>query len=66
MGPLTKSALLELAEESVKVVLAQTVKVLEAAAADSGKIGMTTVASGAKMVNDGFLQSLAEKINPAD
>lgn len=61
-----KTALLEAGEELAKVALNQTVKIIEAQAEESKSVMWVSMASGAKTINNAFLQNLADKINPAD
>ena len=66
VGPKVKVALKEALEEGTKLVLNQTVKVLEAQTEDSQKPVWSTVVMGLKTINGAFLQELADRINPAD
>ncbi len=62
-----KTALLEAAEETTKTVLNQAVKIGEAAVvAHPEKKWLPSVVSGAALLKVGFLEGLAEMINPAD
>lgn len=62
-----KTALLEAGEEVTKTVLDQAVKIGEAAViAYPEKKWLPQVVSGAKLLHEGFLKGLADRINPAD
>jgi len=61
-----KSALLELGEESTKVLLEQALKVAKAYAASSESSIDDTVVAGVETLYNAFLKDLADKINPAD
>jgi hypothetical protein len=66
LSPETKAALLEAAEETTKVALKEAIKVAKAFAADSESTVDDTVVAGVEMVYNSFVESLVEKINPAD
>lgn len=66
MSEQTKLAALEAGEEVLKVALDQAVKVAEAFAADSESDVDNSIVAGVKMLKTAFVDSLVEKINPAD
>lgn len=66
MDEKVKTALLEAGEETTKVALEQCLKVAEAYAASSESAVDDSVVAGVKMLYEGFVKDLADKINPAD